>query len=92
MTDFQPITRDFAFVVPTDFPAANLVAAASAASNLITDVIVFDSFEMGDGQKSVAFTTTIIPTDKMSESDLAKLHSDIITAVEKKCPARVRDK
>ena len=92
MTDFQPITRDFACVVPTDFPAANLVAAASAASNLITDVIVFDSFEMGDGQKSVAFTTTIIPTDKMSESDLAKLHSDIITAVEKKCPARVHDK
>ena len=55
-------------------------------------MVVFDSFDMGDGQKSVAFTTTIIPTEKMSEDDLAKLHSDIIAAVEKKCPAHVRDK
>ncbi len=92
LSEFQPITRDFAFVVPTDYPAANLVAAARSASNLITDVVVFDSFEMSNGQKSVAFTTTIIPTEKMSEEDLAKLHSDIIAAVEKKCPARVRDK
>lgn len=92
LSEFQPITRDFAFVVPNDFPAANLVAAAHTASNLITDVIVFDSFEMGDGNKSVAFTTTIIPPQKMTEDDLSKLHSDIIAAVERKCPARVRDK
>ena len=92
LSEFQPITRDFAFIVPKDYPAANLTAAARAASNLITDVIVFDSFEMSDGNKSVAFTTTIIPTEKMSEDDLAKLHADIIAAVEKKCPARVRDK
>ena len=92
VSEFQPITRDFAFIVPNDFPAANLVAAARAASNLISDVVVFDSFEMTDGNKSVAFTTTIVPTEKMSEDDLAKLHSDIIAAVEKKCPAHVRDK
>jgi len=92
LSEFQPITRDFAFIVQKDYPAANLTAAARAASNLITDVIVFDSFEMSDGNKSVAFTTTIIPTEKMSEDDLAKLHADIIAAVEKKCPARVRDK
>lgn len=90
--EFQPITRDFAFVVPNGFPAGGLVAAARAASNLITDIVVFDSFEMADGQKSVAFTTTIVPTEKMSESDLAGLHADIIAAVEKKCPAHVRDK
>jgi len=90
--EFQPVTRDFAFMVASGFPAANLVAAAQSASNLISDVVVFDSFEMPDGQKSVAFTTTIIPTEKMSDADLAKLHSDIIAAVEKKCPAKVRDK
>jgi len=92
MSEFQPITRDFAFVVPSDFPASNLVAAARGASNLITDIVVFDSFELSDGQKSVAFTTTIVPKEKMSEDDLAKLHSEIIAAVEKKCPGRVRDK
>ena len=90
--DFQPISRDFAFVVPSDFPASSLVAAANGASNLVSDAVVFDSFEMGDGKKSVAFTITFTPREKMSESDLAKLHADIIAAVEKKCPAHVRDK
>lgn len=92
LSEFQPIARDFAFVIPKDFPAEKLVAAARGASPLITDIVVFDSFEMPDGNKSLAFTTTIVPNEKMSESDLAKLHSDIIAAVEKKCPARVRDK
>jgi phenylalanyl-tRNA synthetase beta chain len=92
MGDFQPITRDFAFIVPSDFPADKLTAAARSASSLIRNIVVFDSFEMPDGNKSVAFTTTIIPTEKMSDADLAKLHGDIIAAVEKKCPAKVRDK
>ncbi len=92
MGEFQPITRDFAFVVPVDFPAADLVAAARYATNPISSAVVFDSFEMPDGKKSVAFTITYTPREKMSESDLAKLHSDIIAAVEKKCPAKVRDK
>ena len=92
VTDFQPISRDFAFIVPNDFPAANLVSAARGASNMVSDITVFDSFEMSDGNKSVAFSVTIIPTEKMSETDLAKLHGDIIAAVEKKCPAHVRDK
>ncbi|MBR4806571.1 MAG: hypothetical protein IKZ64_01990, partial [Alphaproteobacteria bacterium] len=92
LSEFQPISRDFAFVVPNDFPAEKLAAAARGASNLVSDVIVFDSFEMADGQKSVALTTIIIPTEKMSDNDLAKLHADIIAVVEKKCPAKVRDK
>lgn len=92
MSEFQPITRDFAFVVPNDFPAAQLTAAACHATNPISHAVVFDSFEMGDGKKSVAFTVTFTPREKMTEDDLSKLHSDIIAAVEKKCPARVRDK
>ena len=92
MGEFQPISRDFAFIVPNDFPASSLVAAARHATNPISDAVVFDSFEMPDGKKSVAFTVTYTPREKMSESDLAKLHADIIAAVEKKCPAHVRDK
>lgn len=92
MSDFQPISRDFAFVVPSDFPSDRLVAAARYATNPISSAVVFDSFEMGDGKKSVAFTITFTPREKMSESDLAGLHADIIAAVEKKCPAHVRDK
>lgn len=92
MGDFQPVTRDFAFVVANDYPAEKLVDAAKRASNLVRSVVVFDSFDMGDGNKSVAFTVTIIPQTKMSDADLTKLHGDIIANVEKKCPAHVRDK
>lgn len=92
MSEFQPITRDFAFVVPSDFPAEKLVAAARYATNPISSAVVFDSFEMPDGKKSVAFTITFTPTNKMTEEDLSKMHADIIAAVEKKCPAHVRDK
>lgn len=92
MSEFQPITRDFAFIVPNDYPAENLVAAARCATNPISSAVVFDSFEMPDGKKSVAFTITFTPPEKMSEQDLGKLHADIIAAVEKKCPAHVRDK
>ena len=92
LSEFQPITRDFAFVVAADFPASSLTAATRGASQLISDIVVFDSFAMDDNNKSVAFTVTIVPREKMSDDDLAKIHADIIATVEKKCPARVRDK
>lgn len=91
-SDFQPITRDFAFIVPNDAPAEKLVASARAADSRITDAVVFDAFEMGDGRKSIAFTITIIPTENMSDADLQKLQDAVIANVEKKCDAKIRDK
>lgn len=92
LSDFQPITRDFAFIVDNDFPSEKIIAVAKSVDARISDAVVFDSFVMGDGKKSIAFTLTIIPTENISESDLTKLHSDIITTVEKKCDAKIRDK
>jgi len=90
--DFQPITRDFAFIVPNDFPAAKLVNAARHATNPVSQAIVFDSFEMGDGKKSIAITVTYTPNKNMTEEDLAKLQNDIINSVVNKCDAKLRDK
>ncbi len=92
LTDFQPITRDFAFITDADFPAAKLVATAAAADNRIIDTVIFDAFDMGDGKKSIAFTITIMPRENMSDADLQQLQSAVIDRVESKCPARVRDK
>lgn len=91
-TEFQPVSRDFAFIVDSDFPADKIVAAASGADNRISDVVVFDSFDMGDGKKSVAFTITILPTENMSDTDLNKIQDTVIGAVETKCGAKIRDK
>ena len=92
LSDFQPLTRDFAFIVDTDTPAAALVSAARTADARISDVVVFDAFDMNDGQKSIAFTITITPTDKMSDSDIMGVQNAVIANVEKRCNAKIRDK
>ena len=92
LSEFQPITRDFAFVVDSATPAEKLTSVARCADSRITDVVVFDAFDLTDGKKSIAFTVTITPTDKMSDTDLQKLQTDVIENVEKKCNAKIRDK
>ncbi len=92
LSEFQPITRDFAFIVDFDTPAEKLTSVACSADARITNAVVFDSFDMNDGTKSIAFTITIQPTDNMSDSDLLAIQNAVISSVEKKCNARIRDK
>ena len=92
LPDFQPITRDFAFIVDADTPADKLTSVARVADSRIIDVVVFDAFDMGDGNKSIAFTITIQPTQNMSETDLMQIQSSVIELVSKKCDAKIRDK
>ena len=90
--DFQPITRDFAFIVESDMAAEKLTSVARSADGRIVDVNVFDAFELDGGKKSIAFTITIQPTENMSDTDLMALQNAVISAVEKKCNAQIRDK
>ena len=92
ISEFQPITRDFAFIVDNDFAAEKIVATARGADNRISDVVIFDAFDMGDGKKSIAFTITITPTENMSDGDLMNLQNSVIKSVESKCNAKIRDK
>ena len=92
LSEFQPITRDFAFIVDTDMPAERLTGVATASDARITDAVVFDAFTLPDGKKSIAFTITIIPTENMSDDDLQNLQTNVIANVEKKCNAQIRDK
>ena len=92
MTDFMPITRDFAFIVDGDYPAEKITSVATSVDARITNAVVFDSFTMADGKKSIAFTLTIIPTENMSDTDLLKIQNAVIANVESKCNAKIRDK
>lgn len=92
LSEYQPITRDFAFIVDSNTPADKLISVAKSVDNRITNAVVFDAFDMADGQKSIAFTITIQPTDNMSDVALQELQTNIINTVEKKCDARIRDK
>ena len=90
LSDFQPITRDFAFVVDSNTLAESLTATAVATDKRITDAVVFDAFDMENGKKSIAFTITIITTENMGEEELLKLQDAVIANVEKKCNAKLR--
>lgn len=90
MTDFMPITRDFAFVVAHDFPAEKIVATAVSADSNISNAVIFDAFNMGKGQKSIAFTITIYPTQNMSDKELLEIQNKVITNIETKCGAKLR--
>jgi phenylalanyl-tRNA synthetase beta chain len=67
LSPFQPVHRDFAFVVEADVAAGDIVRAASGADkDLITDVSVFDLYEgehVAAGQKSVAIAVTLQPVE-----------------------------
>ena len=92
LSDFQPITRDFAFIVDAGTLAEKLTGVAMATDKRIVDAVVFDAFDMGNGKKSIAFTITVQPTENMNDEDLMKLQNAVIANVEKKCDAKIRDK
>ena len=86
---FQPVERDFAFVVERNVKAADVVrAAASADRKLIAAVTVFDLYEgkgIEPGKKSIAIAVTIQPRDKtMTDAEIEALAAKIVAEVNKR--------
>jgi phenylalanyl-tRNA synthetase beta chain len=89
LSAFQPVTRDFAFVVDRAVRAADIVRTAQAADRkLITGVGVFDVYEgqgIDPGKKSIAIAVTIQPRDKtMTEPEIDALAAKIVAEVGKR--------
>jgi phenylalanyl-tRNA synthetase beta chain len=80
----QPVTRDFAFIVPADLSADALVRAMKGAEkSLVTDVRIFDRYE-GESGLSLAVEVTIQPTEKsMTDAEIAELSQKLVAAPEK---------
>ena len=68
LSAFQPVERDFAFVVDRAVKAGDIVRAAQGADRkLITAVTVFDVYEgtgIDPGKKSLAIAVTMQPREK----------------------------
>ena len=95
LSEFQPVTRDFAFIVAGDVASIEIVKAAQAADrNLITDVTVFDLYEgkgIVEGHKSVAIAVTLQPIDKtLTDSEIDAVAAKIVADVTKKTGATLR--
>jgi phenylalanyl-tRNA synthetase beta chain len=88
LSPFQPVERDFAFVVDAGVEADKIVRAAKGAEKaLIKEVGVFDVYQganVGEGKKSVAVAVTLQPSDRtLTEEDIEAVGQKIVAAVAK---------
>ncbi|MBB3773254.1 phenylalanyl-tRNA synthetase beta chain [Angulomicrobium tetraedrale] len=95
LSAFQPVERDFAFVVPRSVAAGDIVkAAAGVDRKLITAVNVFDVYE-GPGvdadAKSVALSVALQPREKtLTDAEIEAVAAKIVAEVSKKTGATLR--
>ena len=88
LSAFQPVERDFAFIVDAAVPAEKLLRAAKGADKaLIAAVDLFDSYQgkgIEDGKKSLAIAVTLQPTDRtMTDAEIEAVSAKIVAQVEK---------
>jgi phenylalanyl-tRNA synthetase beta chain len=89
LSAFQPVARDFAFVVDNAVKAADIVRAAQSVDRkLIVSVSLFDVYEgagIEAGKKSIAIAVTMQPRDKtMTDAEIDALGQRIVAEVAKK--------
>jgi phenylalanyl-tRNA synthetase beta chain len=85
---FQPVERDFAFVVDAKVSAEEIVKAAKAAERaLIEKVDIFDVYEgkgVPEGKKSLAISVRLQPRDKtLTDAEIDAIAQKIVEAVTK---------
>jgi phenylalanyl-tRNA synthetase beta chain len=95
LSQFQPVERDFAFVVDRAIKAADIVRAAQNVDRkLITDVTVFDVYEgkgIDPGKKSIAIAVTLQPRDKtMTDEEIEAMAGKIVAEVTKRTGGTLR--
>jgi phenylalanyl-tRNA synthetase beta chain len=89
LSPFQPVSRDFAFVVDASVKAGDIVRAAQNVDRkLIASVTVFDVYEgkgIEPGKKSVAVAVVIQPREKtMTDEEIDALAARIVAEVSKR--------
>lgn len=95
LSAFQPVSRDFAFIVDQAVEADSLVKTIKLADReLISDVSIFDVY-MGKGvepgKKSVAISVRLQPKDKtLTDAEIEALSKKIIDLVASKNGATLR--
>ncbi|MEA3058211.1 MAG: phenylalanyl-tRNA synthetase beta chain, partial [Sphingomonadales bacterium] len=80
----QPVTRDFAFIVPPDLTADALLRAVRGSDKAaITAVRLFDRFETKEGL-SLAVEVTLQPAEKsFTDEQIGEIAKRIVAAAEK---------
>ena len=95
LSAFQPVRRDFAFVLTQDIPVENVLRAVRGADRqLVSDTSLFDIYtgqHVADGMRSVGVEVTLQPTDKsLTDAELEAVSERIVAAVSKATGAVLR--
>jgi phenylalanyl-tRNA synthetase beta chain len=95
LASFQPVHRDFAFIVEQTVPAdAVLKAARGAERNLIAGVSLFDVYEgekMAAGTKSLAVEVIFQPRERtLTDAEIEAACARVVAAVAKATGAALR--
>jgi phenylalanyl-tRNA synthetase beta chain len=85
---FQPVERDFAFIVDRDVPAEALLRAARGVDRkLVAEVRLFDLYEgkgLPEGKKSLAIAVTLQPQEAtLTDAEIEAFSKRLVAAVEK---------
>jgi phenylalanyl-tRNA synthetase beta chain len=95
LSPFQPLERDFAFVVDRTVNATDVLRAAQSADRkLITNVVVFDVYEgvgIEPSKKSIAISVTLQPREKtMTDAEIEAVAGKIVAEVGKRTGGALR--
>lgn len=95
LSAFQPVDRDFAFVVDAAVEAAQVLRAAQSADKaLIAGVSLFDVYEgenLGPGKKSLAIQVTLQPFEAtLTDEDIEAVAAKVVAAVAKATGGELR--
>jgi phenylalanyl-tRNA synthetase beta chain len=88
LTVFQPVERDFAFIVDADLSAETLLRAARGVDRqLVTKIDLFDVYEgagLPEGKKSLAISVTLQPRERtLTDAEIEAFSQRLVAAVEK---------
>jgi phenylalanyl-tRNA synthetase beta chain len=89
LSAFQPVSRDFAFIVDRGVKAGDIVRSAQGIDKkLITEVTVFDVYAgkgIDEAKKSVAIAVTLQPREKtLTDQEIDAVAAKIVAEVTKK--------
>lgn len=88
LSPFQPVSRDFAFIMDEAVGVDKVLRAAKGADKkLISDVRIFDVYQgkgVEEGQKSVAFEVVLQPMEKtLTDEEIDAVSAKICANIEK---------
>jgi len=94
ISDFQPVQRDFAFLLNLDTMVGEVSNTIKQADNLIKEVSVFDVYNddklTSSGKKSVAFSVKLQASHNLDASEINMISTKIIDLVKQKFEAELR--